>query len=157
MIYVPARAFLHLFTSEEQLQALRNVVRHLAEDGIFAGNIFFPNVRLLHERQNGPPPQVPSYEFTNPETGNRVRTWEIPTIDTWEQRIRLINRLEEEDPSGEVVRIVNRELSLTYLWPRELEHLFARAGLTITEYYEDFEGTPFGPGSGEQVWVAKRA
>jgi hypothetical protein len=50
-----------------------------------------------------------------------------------------------------------RPLTLSYLWPRELEHLFARAGLTLLKMYGDFERTPFGPGSQEMVWVAKRS
>jgi SAM-dependent methyltransferase len=157
LIYVPGRAFLHLLTIEDQFKGLANVARHLADDGIFAGNFFFPSVELLHRRQNLPPPKMPNGEFTDPETGLRVRAYEIPKADTYRQRVDVINRLEYENADGEVVKIRNRDLTLTYIWPRELEHLFARAGFTITELYQDFKMTPFGPGGGELVWVAKKA
>ena len=157
LIYVPARAFLHLLTIEDQLKALANVSRHLADDGLFAGNFFFPAVDLLHRRQNRPPPKVQNGEFADPETGLLVRAYDFPKADTYRQRVDVINRLEYENEDGEVVKIRNRNLALTYIWPRELEHLFARAGFEIVELYGDFKMTPFGPGCNELVWVAKKS
>jgi SAM-dependent methyltransferase len=46
-IIVARNSLLHLNTNEDLLAALRGIVRHLAPDGVFAFDIFNPDVRIL--------------------------------------------------------------------------------------------------------------
>ncbi|MHC4862006.1 MAG: class I SAM-dependent methyltransferase, partial [Planctomycetota bacterium] len=156
LVYCPARAFLHHLTVEDQLACLANVRRHLPEGGVFAGNIFFPRVDLIHKRQNRVQAWEWSHEYEDPDTGERVLVTELARIDTRRQRIDVVNRCESLDERGIVTRTEMRDLVLTYLWPRELEHLLHRAGFTIEHLYGDFERTPFEEGGEELVWVARK-
>ena len=66
-------------------------------------------------------------------------------------------RTEEVDADGVVKRTAIRELVLTWIWPRELAHLLARAGLELVDLFGDFDGTPFAEGGDELVWIARKA
>jgi SAM-dependent methyltransferase len=155
LAYCPARGFLHMLTVEDQLRALENVRSHLAEGGRFTGNIFFPSVSILARGEGPSPAWTIENEYVDPDSGRRVIVSMLNRADTRSQRIHVINRVEQLSEAGEVVRTDVREIVLTYLWPRELEHLLARAGFELEALYGDYRGTPFADGGGELVWVAR--
>lgn len=154
LVYVPARAFNHMLTVEDQLAALANARRHLRPDGLFAGNTFFPRVDSLARRQVRADGWDWPDEHRDPDTGHRVLVSELSRTNPREQRIEVLMRAEHMAESGEIVKTEMRELTLTYYWPRELEHLLRRAGFELTHLYGDFAGTPFADGGDELVWVA---
>jgi len=72
-----------------------------------------------------------------------------------EQWIEVTMRAERLSESGVVEHPEHRELTVTYLWPRELEHLLWRAGFELTRLDGDYEGTPFSEGGDELVFTAR--
>jgi SAM-dependent methyltransferase len=156
LVTCPARAFLHMLTVEDQLRCLENVRRHLADGGLFAGNIFFPSVAILNKRQNLVRTWEWSHEYEDPDTGEHVVVTELTRADSRWPRVIVKSRCESLDEEGVVTRTEIRDLVLTYIWPRELEHLLHRAGFELERLYGDFEGTPFSEGGDELVWVARK-
>jgi SAM-dependent methyltransferase len=156
LVYCPARAFLHLLTVEDQLAAVRNARRHLREDGLFAGNVFWPRVDLLSRRSGSGEGFVAYGEFEDPDSGRRAITYESSRVDLRRHLIRATFRAEELTDTGEIARTELRDVVLTWIWPRELEHLLWRAGFELAALYGDFERTPFEEGGGELVWIARR-
>lgn len=157
LAYCPFRGFLHLMTPADQLAALRQVAQHLRPAGLFAGNVFFPRVSLLNRYESEPQRWGQDGEFDVPDQGTRVIVSSTVRGDIRRQRIDVLFRYEHANRQGEVVKTELRDLSLTYLWPRELEHLLARAGFELEHLYGDFAGTPFNQGGDELVWVARKS
>jgi SAM-dependent methyltransferase len=153
----PARAFLHLLTVEDQLGCLASVRRHLRDGGLFAGNLFHPDVGLISRGLGGEGAGHAEEEFIDPDSGRRVivscRSWYDPP----RQHIRTRFRAEEVSAEGEIVETRIRELTLCWIGPRELEHLLARAGFELVSLAGDFAGTPFPEAAEELVWVARKA
>ena len=156
LIYCPGRVFLHMLEVKDQLAALANFRRHLADDGLFSGNIFFPRVDIIDKRQNRVRAWEWSHEYEDPDTGERTVVTEMTRVDSRTQRIVVLNRCESLDDTGRVTRTEMRDLVLTWIWPRELEHLLRRAGFELVHLYGDFERTPFSEGGDEMVWLARR-
>ena len=155
LISVPARAFLHMLTIEDQLAALARIRAHLADDGVFAGSVFVPSHPILARNSAGGLSWRAIHDYVDPESGNRVDVYELARADTARQRIEVRVRCEEVGPGGELVRTHFRDLTLTWIHPRELEHLLWRAGFELEALYGDFEGTPLSEGGAEMVWVAR--
>lgn len=155
LVYVPARAFLHMLTVEDQLAALANVRRHLAPDGLFAGNVFFPRHETIARNTGTWCVSRHSHEYVRPESGNPVRVQELAIAHPRTQRIDVQTRAEEIGPGGEVVRTEIRDLHLAWIHPRELEHLLWRGGFEIVDLFGDFAGTPLNEGGDEMVFVAR--
>ena len=60
-----------------------------------------------------------------------------------------------EDTGGSITRIVHA-FPLRYFFRFELEHLLARAGFEIAEFFGDFDRSPFTDSSPEMIVVAAR-
>jgi SAM-dependent methyltransferase len=152
LVYSPGRALQGMLTLEDQLAAFGNARRHLRSGGLFAGSLFFPDVKYL---AMGRRPWTPADGFTDPETGRRSLVSESTIYDLRAQRLLARFRVEEFGEDGEVVRTELRELALSWIWPRELDHLLVRAGFTPKRLYGDFRRTPFAEGGTEIVFVAR--
>jgi SAM-dependent methyltransferase len=157
LITCPARAFLHLVTIEDQLATLACIRRHLDDDGIFAGNLFFPALSVIQRGYEGPHCWVYGDEYVDPDTGLRVIVSHMNRHDPRTQFIRAQFRHEHMSESGEILETEIREHELSWIWPRELEHLLARAGFRIEALYGDYDRTPFPEASNELLWVARKA
>ncbi len=153
LVYVPGRAFLHLLTVPDQLAALANARRHLRPGGLFAGSVFFPRASLLAQETR---PWTPSHEYVDPDSGLRTIVCETARYDLRAARIHVLFRVEQVQKDGAVAASEVRDLTLTWVWPRELEHLLHRAGFDLERLDGDFAGTPFERGGSELVWVARR-
>ena len=156
LVYCPARAFLHLLEPEDHMACLRAVQRHLQPGGRFAVNVFVPSIPLIAAHLSAAPPWELDNEFEDPQTGHRFIVSYALLYEPFQQRVTVRHRYDELDETGRVVRSEYKTYTLCWIWPREFEHLLARCGFDVEALYGDFDGTPFGPDSREQVWVARR-
>jgi len=157
LITCPARAFLHMVTVEDQLTTLECIRRHLDDDGIFAGNVFFPGLKTIQRGYRGPHTWVYSgEEYRDPDTGLRVVVSHLNRHDPRTQLIRCQYRHEHMSESGEIIQTEIRQHELSWMWPRELEHLLARAGFRIESLFGDYDRTPFPEASNELLWVTRK-
>jgi SAM-dependent methyltransferase len=139
LIYIPFNTFGLLLTIEDQLAALAAVKKHLAPGGVFALDVFVPDV----ERMRGP--QLTRWQLEMDESfadGSRVQRDNVREIDTrrqilsvmWRNKVYQNQILQQEFIS---------DLKLSYFFPRELENLLARAGLTIVNYWGNYQREDF--------------
>jgi SAM-dependent methyltransferase len=153
-VLIPYRAFLHLLTVEDQMAALLNIRRQLAEDGRLVFNVFDPLFEAFVARSSALGEVVSRLpDFTHPETGRRVVLYSSVRYDREKQLLHENRTFEELDDAGRVVDRQHAMLVLRYVFRYEMEHLLARCGFRVEALYGDFNRGPFVPG-GEQIWVA---
>ncbi len=140
-IYLPFNAFLILRTVQDQLAVFDVVRRHLAPGGVFAFDIFVPDVNRLAQ------PTEPlqwrlEVDETLGELGIRFQRDAVREVDPVRQLLINTFRMREYRDN-----ILTREwvsdLHISYIFPRELEHLVARAGFEFVHYWGDYERTGF--------------
>jgi SAM-dependent methyltransferase len=147
LIFIARNSLLHLLSTPDLLAAFTAVRRHLAPDGIFAFDIFNPNVELLARPagQRHPVMEVETATFgplrveaTNDyDSATQVNhgTWYISTPDK---------------PDAWIAPLVLRSI-----FPQELPLLLAASGLELITRYGELSREPFGPGSRAQVCLCR--
>ena len=154
---IPARSFLHLLDTEDHVQALNNIHQHLQPGGRLIMNFFVPHLQMIAEHSGHLSQSVKFMrEFTIPDSGEHYLVWESRQYDVHRQRISERLRYEQVDEKGKVLTTRYRDLTLCYIWPREMEHLLVRCGFEIEALYGSFDREPFDAKSSEQIWVARR-
>lgn len=139
LIYVPFNTLGILVTPEEQLAALARVKAHLAPNGVFAFDVFFPDVERLHGAE------LSRWQLEMDETfddGSRVQRDLVREVDTRRQ-ILVVKWRNREYQDQLLVREWITDLKLSYFFPRELENLLARAGYEIAHYWGDLHRNDF--------------
>jgi SAM-dependent methyltransferase len=148
LIFVARNSLLHLLSTGDFIAALTAVRYHLAPDGVFAFDVFNPDVSLLGKAPGerfhvmdvstspfGPLTVETTHDYDSATQVNRA-TWHIWAPDrreTW------------------TVPVVLRSI-----FPQELPLLLAAAGLELIDRFGDLARTPFGSRSRLQVCLCRR-
>ncbi len=148
LIFVARNSLLHVLSTMDLLAVLKAVRGHLAPDGIFAFDIFNPDVRLL-ARPAGPrfpvmEANTSSFGVLSVEATNDYDSATQVNRATW-----FISSPERRD--AWVVPLVLRSI-----FPQELPLLLSAAGLDVINRFGDLDQGPFGPGSRMQVCMCRR-
>jgi SAM-dependent methyltransferase len=148
LIFIARNSLLHLLSTTDLHAAFSAVRRHLTADGIFAFDIFNPDLRRLARPggQRFPVMEVSTERFGplfveethdyDPATQVNHATWYISTADRRDAWI---------------VPLVLRSI-----FPEELEALLSAAGLELVSRFGELSRDPFGPGSRVQVCLCRR-
>jgi SAM-dependent methyltransferase len=151
---VPFRPIQHLKTTDEHLRLLECVRRHLIPGGKLALDVFHPDLkRLASPASSEEIEDTPEHALPD---GRRLRrTFRLTTkyIAAQINDAELIYYV--QDSSGSTTRIVHA-FPLRYFFRFELEHLLARAGFEIAEFFGDFDRSPFTDSSPEMIVIAAR-
>ncbi|SRR6266542_4066868 len=149
LIFVARNSLLHLLSTEDLLAAFVAVKRHLAPNGIFAFDVFNPDVRILARPTDR---RFPVMEVTTDAFGSLCvegshdydaagqvnhGTWYISTPD---------------EPDKWVVPVPVRSI-----FPQELPLLVSAGGLELVERFGDVSREPFGARSPRQVCLCRAA
>ena len=140
-IYMPFNTFLLLRTARDQLAVLDVVRRHLAPGGVFAFDIFVPYVNRL-VRPIGPLQWGLEVDQAVGELGLRFQRDNASDVDPIRQLISNSFRMREYR-EGVLTREWVSDLQMTYIFPRELEHLVARAGFEFVNYWGHYNRIDF--------------
>ena len=150
----PFRPFQHLITTEDQINCLECIRRHLEPGGFLILDIFNPS--LLHlTRENLGEEREFEPEFTTPDGIKVLRKDKIVARDYSQQvqDVELIYYITH--PDGRKERVVHA-FPMRYLFRFEAEHLLARCGYEVVELYSDYQKNPFGISyPGELIFLAK--
>ena len=151
LIAMPFHAIGHLLDEDAKRRALANIRRQLRPGGLFIFDhfVFDPDYPfasgVAHLRA----------EFTHPETGRDVLLWEATSRDLDAKRLHIVAWTDELDEAGVVLERRYRRIDLSWLTPDESRSLLETSGFEVVEAYGDFQGSPLGPESRYQVWVAR--
>jgi hypothetical protein len=149
---IPFRPIQHLVNVEDQLSLLACARRHLEPGGKIALDVFHPDLKRLATPAS--PDEIEDTTEHELTDGRRLRrTFRLTAKSIAEQTndAELIYYVRNTD--GNVTRIVH-SFPLRYFFRFELEHLLARAGLQITEFFGDFDRSPFTGASPEMIVIA---
>lgn len=138
-IYIPFNTFGILTTLDEQLAALAAIKKHLAPGGVFAFDVFFPDVTRLHGAELSRWQLEMDESF---EDGSRVQRDNVRVVNTRTQVFTVTWRNKEYE-NQTLVREWITDLQLTYFFPRELTNLLARAGFELVHYWGDLHRNDF--------------
>jgi SAM-dependent methyltransferase len=152
LVIIPARTLYLALTPEEQLESLRRAAAHMAPGGALAFNLFVPDADLIADVSEEP---FSMGETINPETGLRCLLSAVNRPDSIDQTIHSVQTVEELNDAGEVIRTVDLEVNLRYLYPSEIHIMLEQAGLVADQVFGDFNGGPLTEDSDEMVWVVR--
>ena len=152
----PFRVMQHLITIEDQLSFLASVERHLLPGGRLVFDVFNPNFAGMIEYGDGDE-REDTPESPLPDGRTFRRTGRIAGVRWTEQvsEIELIYYLSGaggEQPTRHV-----QAFDMRWFLRAELEHLLARSGFHLLEILGDFDRSPLGNGSPEQIVRAELA
>jgi len=152
LITIPFRAFLHLLTVDDQKKCLRNIHKHLTDDGKLIFNIFDPNLNIIHAHMGSIGQALKkSHDFTCPITNHKIVCWDSREYDLETQTLNE-TRIYEELDDGKVLDKYYVPLELRFNYRYETQHLLELCGYKIEALYGDFNRGPFIAGR-EQIWV----
>jgi SAM-dependent methyltransferase len=148
LIFIARNSLLHLLSTTDLHAAFSAVRRHLTADGIFAFDIFNPDLRRLARpggqrfpvmevitERFGPLSVEETHDYDSATQVNHA-TWYISTPDRRDAWI---------------VPLVLRSI-----FPEELDALLSAAGLELISRFGELSRVPFGPGSRVQVCLCRR-
>lgn len=139
LIYIPFNTFGILLTLQDQLAALASIQKHLAPNGLFAFDVFFPDVTRMHGAALSRWQLEMDESF---EDGSRIQRDNVRQVDTRKQ-ILSVQWRNKEYQNQILAREFITDLALTYFFPREIENLLGRAGFEIVHYWGNYERENF--------------
>lgn len=152
LITVPFRAFMHLLTTEDQLQALRCMREHLEPGGALVIDLFYPSFARIVEP--GDEERI-EREFPHPESGLPVALVSVRReYDRVRQTLRAESEVRESDARGYAGAVHKYPISLRWTYRFEMELLLRTAGFTRFEVLGGFDGRPLERDTDEMLWTA---
>ncbi len=155
LVTTPFRAFQHLVSIDDQLACLRCVHRHLAPGGRLILDMFQTNPAAMsdpewmREREDTP-------ETKLPDGRSFRRTARITAFHRAEQMNEVEFAVYLTHPDGRTERYAE-SFPFRYFFPKEVEHLLARAGFRVVAVYGDFNRSPLANDSAEMLTVAAKS
>ena len=143
---------MHLTSQADQLAALQNAQRHLANDGLLLIDLFNPDVARLSAVQGL---QELADHWTDETTGAQVLKWCVRTVDWAEQLQETLFIYEELLPDGRSQRTLC-PFTLRFLWRGEAELLLGQAGFVLETVWGDFSGEPYSSVSEHLILLARK-
>ena len=149
LVFIARNSLLHLCSTEDLLAAFTAVRRHLAPDGIFAFDVFNPDVRLL-ARPTGQrfPVMTVQTELFGALSVDGTHDYDFATQvnrGTWYVSA-------PGKPDAWVLPVVLRSI-----FPQELPLLLAAGGFHLVSRFGDLSQQPFGHASPLQVCLCQTA
>jgi SAM-dependent methyltransferase len=148
LIFAAFRVFQHLCTVEKQLAALACVRRHLSPSGLFAFDVFAPNLARTAVEDE------PEVEDVRARDGDaEIRRFVRVHRDHVTQVMTVKMRHERWEGAAKVGEGAS-DLITRWFYRYELEHLLARAGFVIEALYGGFDREPYSA-TGEMIFVTR--
>jgi SAM-dependent methyltransferase len=149
LVFSAFRPLQHLYTVEDQLACLACVQRALAPDGLFAFDVFVPDLARIARAEE------PEYEDGRFRDGDDeiVRLTSLRR-DLPTQITDVTMRLERRRHGAVVGEEIER-FRMRWYHRYELEHLLARAGFEIVALHGGFDRRPYDHESADMVVVAR--
>ena len=152
LIYSVGNSFQHFLTNEAQDGLLSSVNKHLEMDGIFIFGTRFPSAEELLQ------PSTEEYwrSYTDRETSHIVDLYTISHYDTLEQIQHYTTIRKYKNSDGKIVNEKRTNISLRYVFPKEMERLLQANGFEIVHLYKDWNETSITSDSYEMIYVCRK-
>ncbi|RPF50408.1 class I SAM-dependent methyltransferase [Aquisalibacillus elongatus] len=152
LIYTVGNSFQHFLTNENQDALLSSVRNHLTDGGIFIFGTRFPNSEELLSS--------PEEEYVRTYKDNTsqltVDEYHISKYDALTQIQHNSTIKKNKDSEGEIVQETTSNISLRYVYPKEMERLLHIHGLQILHLYKGWNETPITNESNEMIYICRK-
>jgi SAM-dependent methyltransferase len=150
LVIIPFRPFQHLLETQQQLDCLACVRKHLEPGGRLILDFFQTDARRMHDPEFFKERQSAEYEMSG---GRRVRLAErVTAFHRAEQRNDVEMVYHVTHPDGREERLV-MAFPFRYFFRYEVEHLLSRCGFRVEEIFGDFDRSPLRDQSPEMIFV----
>lgn len=146
LIIIPFRSFLHNLTIEDQIKTLKNIKNHLAPNGKFILNFFFPNPEVISKTYGKEQKEIIK---TKDKKYNLIAKSYF--VDEPNQVVEFINILKEKDRT-----IWKDKFQLAFIYKREFELLLRLAGFRKWKVCAGFNRKPLKSYKQEMVWIIEK-
>ena len=152
LIYSVGNSFQHFLTNEAQDELLSSVNKHLEMNGIFIFGTRFPSAEELLQ------PSTEEYwrSYTDRETSHIVDLYTISHYDALEQIQHYTTIRKYKNSDGKIVNEKRTNISLRYVFPKEMERLLQANGFEIVHLYKDWNETSITSDSYEMIYVCRK-
>ncbi|KQL35361.1 class I SAM-dependent methyltransferase [Psychrobacillus sp. FJAT-21963] len=147
LIFSVGNSFQHFLTNDDQDGLLTSINKHLETKGIFIFGTRFPTAEELLQ------PNTEEYwkTYTDKETHHKVDVYTISRYESLNQVQHYTTIRRYKDQIGEIVKEVKTNISLRYVFPKEMERLLFSNGFEILHVYKDWNETPLTDDDSEQM------
>lgn len=143
--------FLNFTTRKQQDQVLSNIRRHLKPSGHLWLDVFQPNLEILSRPRTR---NVSPFSFFVPSLNRSVSmTTDVDVLPS-KQLQTVTFRYRWFDERGKLHRETTR-FQLTFIFPREMEHLLDRNGFRLVKMYGDYDGSELNDDSPRMICHAR--
>lgn len=149
-IYSVGNSFQHFLTNEALDGFLTSVHKHLEDDGFFIFGSRFPSVEELLQ------PVTEEYWRTYKDSEYIVDLYTISIYDSLNQIQHYTTIRKYKNASGDIVDEKRTNVSLRYVFPKEMERLLKDNGLEIVHVYGDCKESPLTNNSYEMIYVCRK-
>ncbi|MDF2065595.1 class I SAM-dependent methyltransferase [Bacillus sp. Cr_A10] len=152
LIFSVGNSFQHFLTNHDQDGLLTSINKHLKTKGIFIFGTRFPNAEELLQ------PNTEEYwkTYTDKETHHKVDVYTISRYESLNQVQHYTTIRKYKDQIGEIVKEVKTNISLRYVFPKEMERLLFSNGFEILHVYKDWNETPLTDDSEQMIYVCQK-
>lgn len=151
-IYSVGNSFQHFLTNEEQNHLLSSINKHLKHNGIFIFGTRFPNAEELLQ------PNTEEYwrSYIDKETSYKVDMYTISSYDSLKQVQHYTTIRKYYGTDGSIIDEKRTNISLRYVFPKEMERLLSTHGFEIVHLYSDWKETPISQNSDGMIYVCRK-
>ncbi|TKC15517.1 class I SAM-dependent methyltransferase [Robertmurraya kyonggiensis] len=152
LIFSVGNSFQHFLTIEEQDAFLASVHKHFEMDGVFIFGTRFPTGDELLQ------PSTEEYwkSYTDSETGHTADEYTISNYDSLKQIQHYTTIRKYKNTDGEIVDEVSTNISLRYVFPKEMERILSGSGFEIVHLYGDWNESSITNASHEMIYVCRK-
>jgi SAM-dependent methyltransferase len=154
LVIIPFRPMQHMYTIQDQVDALTTAVAHFEENGKLAFDVFFPKFEIL---ATGIGQETLDLEWTVDAEKRRVvrRYFRKESVDKIQQNFTGSFIFRTYD-GAELMREETEPLKLAYYTYPHLQALFLLAGLQPLEEYGSFAKAPLDSAAEEMIFVLRK-
>ncbi len=152
LIFSVGNSFQHFLTNEAQDGLLSSVNKHLEMDGVFIFGTRFPSADELLQ------PSTEEYwrTYTDQDTGDIVDVYTISNYDSLNQIQHYTTIRKYKNIDGEFVKEKRTNISLRYVYPKEMERMLKMHGFEIVSVYRDWDENPLTNESYQMIYVCRK-
>jgi SAM-dependent methyltransferase len=154
LVIIPFRPMQHMYTVQDQVDALTTAAAHLRDDGKLAFDVFYPKFEMIPA---GIGKEVLDLEWAVDSAGHKIvrRYFRKDSVDKIQQTFTgtFIFRTYDD---GKLVLEETDPLKLCYYTYPHLQALFLLAGLEVVEEYGSFARTPLGNAAENMIFVVRK-
>lgn len=131
LIIAPFRVFSHLISTDDQLKALKNILKHLNNDGRFIFDVFVPDYKLMQDEFR----ELTDFDGEY-EPGKKLKRHSILHYRNIEQIVDITFRFVYDEDG--ISKTDESSFPMRYYFRYELEHLLYISGFKDVKMYGDF-------------------